>query len=164
MKKSLLAMLLAVALVAPVFAVEKGAMQLDIKAGIPISQKLKIEYKEYNVNLDSDMKQTFSLGADFFYYVGSNIAVGAGIDHIFNSEIKYDLGTPVTDKLGYTNIYVQAKYDFILNNDFFNNIYPIVQIGYGILHENFDKSDYVPSDMSYESENGLYWAIGVGTT
>ena len=43
MKKSLLTLLLAVAMAVPVFAADKGAMEVDIKAGIPLSQELKEE-------------------------------------------------------------------------------------------------------------------------
>ncbi len=44
MKKSLLAVLLAVVLVSPVFATDKGTMQLDVKAGMPVNQELKVIY------------------------------------------------------------------------------------------------------------------------
>ena len=155
MKKSLLTLLLAVALTAPVFATDKGAMEVDVKAGISLIQELKMEHDGWSHTYDTET--TFSLGADFFYYVASNIAVGAGVDHIFSSKLKNGTG----DKLGYTNIYVQAKYDFVLNNDIFNNIYPIIQLGYGLLDLDFN-TDF--PGTSWEGESGLYWAIGVGTT
>ena len=61
-------------------------------------------------------------------------------------------------KCGTTNIFVQAKYDFAVQNDILNNIYPIVQLGYGIVSISDDLSDFV------DVKNGLYWGIGVGTT
>ena len=159
MKKSLLAVLLAVVLVSPVFATDKGTMQLDVKAGMPVNQELKV--KGDNTNINYDLDTTFSLGADFFYYIDSNIAVGAGIDHIFETKIKYDGGVSANDKVGFTNVYLQAKYDFVLNNDIFNSIYPIIQLGYGLLDLDFN-TDF--PGASWEGESGLYWAIGVGTT
>ncbi len=160
MKKSLLTLLLAVAMAVPVFAADKGAMEVDIKAGIPLSQELKEEVPSKNETYD--VETTFSLGADFFYYIDSNIAIGAGIDHIFKTKIKYG-GYGPNDKVGITNIYLQAKYDFILNNDIVNNIYPVVQVGYGITSYDFDYAVY-PPNTNIEVEDGLYWAIGVGTT
>ena len=159
MKKSLFAVLLAVVLVSPVFATDKGTMQLDVKAGMPVNQELKV--KGDNININYDLDTTFSLGADFFYYIDSNIAVGAGIDHIFETKIKYDGGVSANDKVGFTNVYLQAKYDFVLNNDIVNNIYPVVQVGYGMASYDFDSRFY---SCSFEEENGLYWAIGIGTT
>ena len=81
----------------------------------------------------------------------------------FSSKVKYGNGYPGEDKISYTNIYLQAKYNFVLNNDIFNNIYPIVQLGYGIFSFDVDTKYYVPG-TKIEGENGLYWAIGVGTT
>lgn len=161
MKKTLFAVLLALVLVSPVFATDKGTMQLDVKAGIPTSQEFKMENGSVTSNFDLDT--TLSVGADFFYYVGSNIAVGAGIDHIFKSEIKYDGSPAPKDKVGFTNIYLQAKYDLVLNSDVVNNIYPVVQVGYGIASYDFDRGTY-PPNSNLEHESGLYWAIGVGTT
>ena len=50
------------------------------------------------------------------------------------------------------------EYDIALNNDVFNTIYPIAQVGYGI--NNVD----VEADTSFDVKNGLYWGIGLGTT
>ena len=160
MRKMLLVVLLAMALISPVFATDKGTMQLDVKAGIPLSQELKVksDYGTFNYDMDT----TLSIGADFFYYVDSNIAVGAGIDHVFKTKINYD-GVGPNDKVGFTNIYLQAKYDFVLNNNIVNNIYPVIQVGYGISSYDFDLNIYEPG-TNFETENGLYWAIGVGTT
>ena len=163
MKKSLLAVLLAVALVAPVFATDKGAINVDVKAGISLSQDLTYDISTMGTNrsISYDLETTFSLGADFLYYVDSNIAVGVGIDRIFNTKIKNDAnGDPKDSKVGYTNIYFQAKYDFVLNNNIFNNVYPILQIGYGFLDDDL----YSSPGVTYEKENGLYWAIGAGAT
>ena len=108
------------------------------------------------------MKTTMSVGADFFYYVDYNIAVGIGAEHIFNSKLKYAPDEP-KDKIGYTNIFFEVKYNFDFDEDGYNNIYPIFQLGYGILHGDWDLRDD-PSGASVENENGVYWGIGMGAT
>ena len=147
MKKSLLTLLLAVALTAPVFATDKGAMELDIKAGFNVMSNVKVDFFDFDEGVDP----AFTAGVDFFYYVMPQLAIGAGVQYVFNSEVDNFDDT----KAGWTNIYAQAKYLFDLNNDFFNNIYPLVQVGHGILRLDPDHR---------ENSNGLYWGIGVGTT
>jgi len=153
MKKGLLAVLLALAIVAPVFAAEKGSMEIDGKLGVLFSPTMKMEADGESES--GDFKTTFSLGADFFYYVETNIAIGAGLEYVVPSEADDSDGAL---KYGTTNLFVQAKYDFVIENDVFNNIYPLVQLGYGINSISGDLADAV--DM----KNGLYWGIGVGTT
>ena len=153
MKKGLLAVLLALAIVAPVFAAEKGSMEIDGKLGVLFSPTFKMEAAGESES--GDFKTTFSLGADFFYYVANEIAVGAGLEYVVPSEADDSDGKL---KYGTTNLFVQAKYDIAIENDVFNNIYPIVQLGYGINSLSGDLADRV--DM----KNGLYWGIGVGTT
>jgi opacity protein-like surface antigen len=146
MKKSLLAVLLAVAMVAPVFAADEGAMELDIKAGFNLMSNAKVD----DWNYDESVDPAFTAGVDFFYYVIPQLAVGAGVQYVFNSELDKTGG-----KAGWTNLYAQAKYVFDLGDDLFNNIYPLVQIGYGILRMDPEEA---------EDSNGIYWGIGVGTT
>jgi opacity protein-like surface antigen len=153
MKKLLSVVLLAVALVVPAFAAEKGSMEIDGKLGVLFSPTMKMEAGGYSQ--DGDFKTTFSLGADFFYYVEEAIAVGAGLEYVVPSEADNSDGSL---KYGTTNLFVQAKYDFAVENDIFNNIYPILQLGYGINSASGDMADVV------DVKNGLYWGIGVGTT
>ena len=150
MKKGLLALLLVAAMVAPAFAAEKGSMEIDGKLGILFSPTMKIEAG--GISESSDMDTTFSLGADFFYYVANEIAVGAGLEYAFESEVNSFM------KYGATNLFIQAKYDIDMQNDVFNNIYPIVQLGYGINTISGDAADFI------DFKNGLYWGIGLGTT
>ncbi len=159
MKKSLLILLFTTVLVLPVFAADQGTMEAGIKAGLPLYQETRLECNGYD---DYDMKTTMSVGADFFYYVDYNIAVGVGAEHIFNSKLKYAPNEP-KDKIGYTNIYFQVKYNFDFDDDGYNNIYPIFQLGYGIMHADWDFSSEYPG-ASVENYNGVYWGIGVGTT
>jgi len=150
MKKGLLALLLAVALVAPVFAADQGAMELDIKAGFNLMSS--VEADSSMVSVSEDVDPAFTAGVDFFYYVMPELAIGAGISYVFNSEVADSHGM----KAGWTNLYAQAKYVFETGNDIFNNIYPLVQLGYGMMR--IDPEDGI------DTENGLYWGIGIGTT
>ena len=153
MKKLLAAVLLAAAMVAPVFAAEKGSMEIDGKLGALFGTTLKAEAS--GMSQSSDIDTSFSLGADFFYYVEKEIAVGAGLEYVVPSELKKSNGKM---KYGTTNFFVQAKYDFDIQNDVFNNIYPIVQLGYGINTLGGGIEDFA------DVKNGIYWGIGFGTT
>ncbi len=151
MRKSLLAVLLAVALVLPVvpaFAADEGSMDLDIKAGLTLMPKIDGD------GGSDDVETAFLAEVDFFYYVMPELAIGAGINNIFNAKVKGDEAAGT--KVGFTNIYAQAKYVFDLGDDLFNNIYPLVQLGYGI--------GSVDSDWVEVDSNGICWGIGVGTT
>jgi opacity protein-like surface antigen len=148
MKKMLVVVLLAVALVAPVFAADQGAKELDVKAGFTFMAKGDIDMLG-----DSDINSAFLIGVDFFYYVKPELAIGGGITNIFNAKIQ---DAPDKPKIGFTNIYAQAKYVIDTQDDVFNNFYPLLQIGYGII--NVD-CDYVEVDS-----NGICWGIGIGTT
>ena len=149
MKKSLLAVLLAVAIVAPVFAADEGTMDLDIKIGANLMSKVDID----KMDDTNDVDPAFTATVDYFYYVMPQFAIGAGAEYIFNAEVKDTGGA----KIGFVNLYAQAKYVFETGNDIFNNIYPLIQIGYGIV--SLDNVNEFEVDS-----NGLYWGIGVGTT
>ena len=155
MKKGLLAVLLALAIVAPVFAAEKGSMEIDGKLGVLFSPTMSMDAR--GESMSGDFKTAFSLGADFFYYVEQQIALGFGLEYVVPSE---EDETGGTFKYGMTNLFVQAKYDIAIENDIFNNIYPIVQLGYGINTLDGDMGEAKSVDV----KNGLYWGIGVGTT
>ena len=161
MKKLLAVVLLAVAMVAPAFAAEKGSMEIAGKLGYLINPEITVE--AMGESMSFDFKGTFSLEADFFYYVDSKIAVGLGLEYVFPSEIDSSMFSsymPGFDtKCGNTNIFVQGKYDFALEDSAINNIYPLVQLGYGIINLSDDFNDFF-DDVT----NGLYWAIGLGTT
>ena len=139
MKKSLLALLLVAVLVLPVvpaFAAEEGQMDLDIKVGLTLMPKVDQE------GGNGDVDSSFLAEVDFFYYVMPELAIGAGINNIFNVKVKGDNAGGT--KVGFTNIYAQAKYVFETGNDIFNNVYPLVQIGYGIGSVD---SDFIEREM-----------------
>ena len=156
MKKSILALLLAVALVAPVFAVEKGSMEVVGKVGYiiePLLMETEYDADTYALNTES----TFSLGADFYYYVVKNLGLGIGINHIFASNMNDYWGDEA--KVGATNIYLSVKPVFeIQENKFIDKIYFLGQLGYGIMDS--EKISY--SYPSKKLDNGMYWAIGAG--
>ncbi|MBR3655037.1 MAG: outer membrane beta-barrel protein [Elusimicrobia bacterium] len=157
MRKLLAVVLLAAAMVAPAFAAEKGSMEINGKLGYLINPELKAEANGQSKTID--FKGTFSLEADFFYYVDPKIAVGLGLEYVFPSEMDDSfIPSEMDSKCGNTNIFVQAKYDFAIENDIFNTIYPLVQLGYGIINISDDLS------KGFDVKNGLYWAIGLGTT
>ena len=151
MKKSLLTLLLAAALAAPVFASEKGDMDLDLKLGYTVSDSIKIEYTAGSDSGSTD--KNFILGADFYYYLHSNVALGVGINNLFYSKADYGYD----DKYGFTNIYFSVKPKMDLKSDIFTGVYGIAQIGYGILRLDYDDEVIHP-----DKKNGLYWAVGAG--
>lgn len=159
MKKLLAVVLLAAAMVVPAFAAEKGSMEIDGKLGVLFSPTINGEasFMGQSIDQDVDLKSTVSLGADFFYYVDPQIALGFGLEYVIPSE--FDEDGAGSSKAGTTNLFVQAKYDIALNNDIFNNIYPIAQVGYGI-----NSVDIDTDEGSIDTKNGLYWGIGLGTT
>ena len=147
MKKSLLVLLLAVAMVVPAFATDKGDMDLDLKLGYTLSNSVKLEDAEGSTD------KSFILGADFYYYLHSNVALGVGINNIFDSKADYGYD----DKYGFTNIYFSVKPKMDLKSDIFTGVYGIAQIGYGILRLDYDDEIIHP-----DKKNGLYWAVGAG--
>ena len=155
MKKGLLALLLAVALVAPVFAVEKGSMEIVPKVGYVIEPLLMEDY--YGDYCGYKQESTFSLGADFYYYVMNNLGAGVGVNYVFDS--KFNDGWNKRDSMGATNIYVAVKPVFELQeNKFIDRIYFLGQLGYGIM--NSDKISY--NKPSEKLDNGMYWGVGAG--
>ncbi len=155
MKKGLLAVLLAVALVAPAFAVEKGSMEIVPKVGYVIEPLLMEDY--YGDYCGYKQESTFSLGADFYYYVMNNLGAGVGVNYVFDS--KFNDGWNKRDSMGATNIYVAVKPVFELQeNKFIDRIYFLGQLGYGIM--NSDKISY--NKPSEKLDNGMYWGVGAG--
>ena len=150
MKKSLLTLLLAAALISPVFATEKGDMEADVKLGYTLSNS--VEYDNGIRYFSGSTDNSFILGADFYYYVHPQVGLGVGINYVFDSTADYGWN----DKYGFTNIYFTVKPKLDLQSDIFTSVYLIGQLGYGILRFNYDAID------SPDAENGLYWGLGAG--
>ncbi len=160
MKKSILAVLLAVTLVVPIFASEKKDKELDLKFGYTLDTNVKLYLVDPDVveNPYTDSGATDKgciLETDFYYYVASNFALGLGINYIFDSKANYGW----SDKYGFTNVYFAIKPKMDLDSDILDSFYFIGQIGYGFFRFEHDKDNYMPNQST---SNGLYWALGVG--
>ena len=158
MKKSLLVLLLAVTLVAPVFAAEKGSIDIVGKLGVAVNPKDGIVYDEsYTYNIQYYKRNpALSIAVEGLYYILPELPVGLGINYQFNSEYK-----EIEDsETGVTNIYLTVKPTAKIDSKIFTGIYAIGQIGYGFNRINGE------GEFWYESEidsNGLYWGLGAGT-
>ncbi len=166
MKKSLLTLLLAVALVTPVFASEKGDMEIVGKLGLNLTPKVDASgslvdaggFTPVEGKGDSDVNMSVLIGAEFFYYINKNVALGFGINNNFNADLKdmKDHGFDSKGEVGFTNFYFAVKPKIELESEIFNSVYFLGQLGYGLFR--FDGHRHGESDG-----NGLYWGIGAGT-
>ncbi len=131
-------------------------MEADIKLGYiiePLLMETESDGYKYAYNAES----TFSLGADFYYYVVNNLGLGVGVNHIFTSNMDDTWGDE--SKVGATNIYLSVKPVLeVKENKIIDKVYFLGQLGYGIMDS--DKISY--SKPSKKFDNGMYWAIGVG--
>lgn len=154
MKKLVVALFLAVALVVPALA-DKPNMELIPKIGFLFSPEMtaKVDGKTASDSKDS----AFSIGADFFFDLDNNLFVGAGL--VWGSNHKVDDYSD--NKFGFTNLYAEVKYKFLLNgsedNPFF--LYPLAQLGVGAPGWDVDLPGRV---WDYEIEPGAYWGLGAG--
>ena len=157
MKKSLLALILAVALVAPVFA-QKGDKSINAKLGLGVNNDLSINYDDVPDGMGWSIKTkipAISLGAEFFYGLMDNLSVGAGISYGFKATSKEIEGEK--PEVGVTNFYVAVKPEAKIESDIFTSIYLIGQIG----------GSSVSMEAAGESRTadmGIYLGFGAGTT
>ncbi|MBQ1610040.1 MAG: hypothetical protein II090_03840, partial [Elusimicrobia bacterium] len=150
MKKSLLTLLLAVALTAPVFATDKGDMEIVGKLGLNLTPKVDASgslvdaggFTPVEGKGDSDVNMSVLIGAEFFYYINKNVALGFGINNNFNADLKdmKDHGFDNKGEVGFTNFYFAVKPKIELESKIFNSIYFLGQIGYGLF--SFDDHEY----------------------
>ena len=150
MKKSILAVLLAVTLAAPVFASEKKDMDLDLKFGYTLDTGVKLYLSDKTYS--GATNRGCILATDFYYYVASDLGLGLGVNYILDSRADYGRD----DKYGFTNVYFAIKPKMDLDSDILDSFYFIGQIGYGFFR--LDCKD----ESSPSTENGLYWGLGVG--
>ena len=152
MKKILVAMFLAVAMVAPAFAV----MELDIKAGYIVEPTVtETGPNEYKCTYSQD--PSYSVGADLYIFLMEKIGIGVGVNHIFDSEFTGNDWHAWADdvKAGSTNIFAAVK-PVLAENGLVDRVYLLGQLGMGITKFSSDVDDY------NFSENGLYWGAGLG--
>jgi len=150
MKKILSALFLAAALVAPAFA-DRPNMELVPKIGYLFSPEITVDGNS------SSKDSAISIGAEFFVELQENFLVGGGL--MWGDNTKYD--KHVDDKIGFTNVYAEVKYKFLVNgsedNPFF--LYPLAQLGIGAPGWDVDLPSHV---WDYEIESGVYWGLGAG--
>jgi hypothetical protein len=152
MKKGLLTVLMTVVMTIPAFAA-KGDMSIDAKLGLGVSNSIKMIVED-DYKFGFDVKNPFSLGAEFFYGLSDILSLGVGANYIFNSETD---GYFDDLKVGATNLYVAVKPEFKIESNVFSNIYLIGQIGLAI-----NRIDW--ENRSVSVDNGLYLGAGFGTT
>ncbi len=173
MKKSLLAVLLAVALVAPAFAA-KGDMSINAKLGLGVNNSISSEVSAFippevetinDAYYRFDMEMPISVGAEFFYGLMDNLSIGLGVNYGFDSKTKNDqlIDTPFKTqiKAGTTNIYLAVKPEAKLDSKIFSSIYLVGQIGWTIPRAEFESDYDLPS---LDVNSGLYLGFGIGTT
>lgn len=157
MRTSILAVLLAIALITPVFASEKKDMEVDLKFGYTLDTNVKLYLTDPDIVANPYMDSGATdkgviLATDFYYYVNSQVALGLGINYIFDSKANYGW----SDEYGFTNIYFAVKPKMNLDSDILESLYFIGQIGYGFFR--FDSDNITNPGTS----NGLYWGMGLG--
>lgn len=162
MKKSLLAVLLAVVLVTPVFANMGQESKFDVvgKLGAVISPSFDSTFRPYNSPYAGYANSSFAIALEGYYKFDEKLAVGLGISHMFQSELSTTFDSDFVNygeaKLGFTNIYVSLKPSLS------ENIYAIGQIGYGISSGSFYK-DANQGDQTLKVDGGgLYFGLGAG--
>jgi len=176
MKKGLLAVLMAVALIVPAFAAEKGSMEIVGKIGLNLNPNVAASGElakngafkpgDYE-DCDCDVNNSVLIGAEFFYYLKKNFALGFGINNNFDADLQdlRDGELKFNSKIGFTNFYFAVKPKIELKSESFKSIYFLGQLGYGLLR--FDSTykirDNNEEKLAETDGNGLYWGIGVGT-
>ena len=154
MKKSLLVLILAVALVVPAFAA-KGDMSVNAKVGLGVNSNVTISGIEGSSDVFDGFKvdMPFMLGAEFFYGMDDILSVGFGANYVFNTSAKVESQI----KGGTTNIYVAVKPEFKVESDIFTSVYLIGQLGLSM-----GRCD-VP-ESGFDIDSGIYLGAGFGAT
>ena len=153
MKKIILTVILLALFIAPTFASEAGDMEILGKVGYTLDTNVKLFYGGGD---SGSTQKNFTLGTDFYFYVNSQVAMGFGVNHIFDSKAEYGYD----DKYGFTNVYLSVRPKMDLDSDILESIYFIAQAGYGFFR--FDNDDSQEDLPAPSTNNGLYWGIGVG--
>ena len=165
MKKSLLGLLLAVALVVPAFAA-KGDMSINGKIGLGVSNNLNSGNN--NVGSSMSLGMPFSIGAEFFYGLMDNLSVGLGVDYGFKSKFEANgtfMGYPMSVEAEgrTTNIYLAVKPEAKLDSKIFSSMYLLGQIGLSSI-EYKSTSTFSSSSNSGTADMGIYLGFGAGVT
>lgn len=148
-------------------------LEFDLKLGLDFNPTLAL-YDMHSEGLSNEglayeFSNSFLLGMDFFFLKFSNLYLGVGINHIFESKIKtkgYDA------KSNITTYHIAGKYKMPLESKIFSNLYLIGNIGYANTNiddiENILNLDEEDSDLDIRritkfDSNNFFWGIGFGT-
>lgn len=162
MKKLLVVMLLAVAMVAPVFAIDKGDMEIVGKLGVATNST--IVWCDDGLFEGFDKKSALSIAVEGLYYMFPELPIGLGVNYQFNSEISDKIYGLSYSESGATNIYLTIKPTAKTDSKIFTALYAIGQIGYGLNRLDM-KGSFPGEGVEWKNEvdsNGLYWGLGAG--
>ena len=153
MKKGLLALLLAVALVAPAFAAEKGEISIIPKIGIQPEVMFDLDYSNADTT-QYDLNTMYVFDLEAFYSVSNIFSVGAGVSFPTVKSIKYFAGDIYLRTIAY---YLAVKAETPVSITEKSSVYAIGKIGLN----NMDVQQ--KNNPSYsDSGSGLYFALGAG--
>ena len=149
MKKILVTLFLIATLTVPTLA---DNIELIPKLGYLFSPELTQRPEE---KITTSKDSAISLGAELFLNMDNNFFLGFGImwgqKHKFTSDS--------ANNIGFTNIYGELKYKFLVNisqNDSLF-IYPLIQVGFGV--PDWELNGY---HLNYTIEGQGYWGFGAG--
>lgn len=146
-------------------------LELDLKLGLDFNPTLVIHDNSDKNGLAHEFNNSFLLDVDFFILNFSDLYLGIGINHIFESEIK----TKGCDtKSNITTCYIAGKYKMPLESKVFSNLYLIGNLGYTNININSMYNYIFETDESGEemgviigknkfNNNGFFLEIGLGT-
>ena len=163
-------MILALSFISPLFAAEKGDMEIVGKLGVAVNTTDVYVYEEYGDEVyNYEKNPALSIAVEGLYYLLPELPIGLGINYQFNSEKSKPVINSITSssyESGSTNIYLTVKPTAKIDSKIFTALYAIGQIGFGL--NRLDYSGWYLDDgdkIYYEEEvdsNGLYWGLGAG--
>lgn len=163
MKKLLVVMLLAVAMVVPAFASKDGKFEVVGKLGAVVAPSFDSSFcfnTDYN-RYEGEANNSFAITVEGYYKLDEKLSVGLGVNYMFESELStpydaYHFSGYDKAKLGFTNIYLSVKPNLS------ENIYAIGQIGYGMSHGSFyDNFNQGSNELKVDGA-GIYFGLGAG--
>ena len=154
MKKGLFALLMAVAMVVPVFA--KGQGDFDIVGKIGATINPVVVYDGNPADYSYDQESGLSIAVEGFYYLLPELSLGLGINYQADSALKNTYENRDL-KHGATNVYLTIKPTATIDSKIFTALYAMTQIGYGLNRLGGD--GYSLEEIENDA---LYWGLGAG--
>lgn len=148
-------------------------LEFDLKLGLDFDPTLAL-YDMHNEDPSNngyahEFDNSFLLGADFFFLKFSDLYLGVGVNHVFESKTKTK---GYETKSNITTCHIVGKYKMPLESKIFSNLYLIGNIGYA--NTNIDNTESVfildeeDSDLNirrltkFDSDN-FFCGFGFGT-